>query len=111
MLVEAFEAALTRKEAKLSWQDAVRSLELDDAARRSVERRRVNLMEYQQASEEVGFKGTMTLVGFALLWAVLLLLIASRWLPWVGWLILPLLVVFIGLQLLRYVIPPERREE
>jgi predicted dehydrogenase len=89
----------------LSWQDEVRALELDDAARRSVERRRVNLMDYQEASEEVGFKGTMTLVGCAMLWAVLLLLIASRWQPWVGWLILPLLVVFIGMQLLRYVIP------
>jgi hypothetical protein len=62
-------------------------------------------MEYQQASEEVGFKGTMTLVGCAMLWIVLLLLIVSRWVPWVGWLILPLLVVFIGMQVLRWVIP------
>jgi predicted dehydrogenase len=88
-----------------TWQDEVRALELDDAARRSVERRRVNLMEYQQASEEVGFKGTMTLVGCAMLWIVMLLLIGSRWVPWVGWLILPLLVLFIGMQLLRWMIP------
>jgi len=45
----------------LTWQDAVRGLELDDAARRSVEKRRSSLMEYQEANEEVGFKGTMTL--------------------------------------------------
>jgi predicted dehydrogenase len=106
-LVEAFEAAVRREEAAPTWQDEVRSLELDDAARRSAERRRVNLMEYQEASEEVGFKGTMTLVGCGMLWAVLALLIASRWVPWMGWLILPLLLVFIGLQLLRYVIPQE----
>ncbi len=87
------------------WQDEVRALELDDAARRSVQRRRVNLMEYQEANEEVGFKGTMTLVGCAMVWIVLLLLIVSRWVPWVGWLILPLLLLFIGMQLLRWVIP------
>jgi myo-inositol 2-dehydrogenase/D-chiro-inositol 1-dehydrogenase len=98
---EAFERA-----AQLpTWQDEVRALELDDAARRSVERRRANLMEYQEASEEVGFKGTMTLAGCALLWGALLLLIVSRWVPQLGWLILPLLVVFIVLQLLRYAIP------
>jgi predicted dehydrogenase len=91
----------------LSWQDAVRALELDDAARRSVERRRANVLEYQDVSEEVGFKGTMTLAGCALLWGMLLLLIVSRWVPQVGWLILPLLVVFAGLQLLRYIIPRE----
>jgi hypothetical protein len=94
---------------RLDWQDAVRALELDDAARRSVERRRTSLLEYPEASEEVSFKGTMTLVGCGLLWAVPLLLIVSRWVPQLGWLILPLLVVFIGLQLLRYVIPS--REE
>ncbi len=106
-LGEAFESALDAGKGAplLSWQDEVRALELDDAARRSVERRRTNLMEYQEASEEVGFKGTMTLVGCALLWGVLLLLIVSRWVPQIGWAILPLLLVFIGLQFLRYVIP------
>jgi predicted dehydrogenase len=110
-LVDAFEAALREEQMSTSWQDEVRALELDDAARRSVERRRVNLMEYQQASEEVGFKGTMTLVGCAMLWIVLLLLIAARWAPWVGWLILPLLVVFIGMQLLRWAIPSGQVEK
>jgi predicted dehydrogenase len=110
-LVEAFEAAVGRKEKPegLTWQDAVRALELDDAARRSVERRRVNALDYQEVSEEVGFKGTMTLLGCGLLWAVVLLLIGSLWVRWVGWLILPLLLVFITLQLLRYVIPQEEK--
>ncbi len=105
VLVGRFEAALTGPSTPL-WQDEVRALELDDAARRSVERRRVNRMDYQQVSEEVGFKGTMTLLGCGLLWAVLLLLIASRWLPWMGWLILPVLLLFVVLQFLRWIVRP-----
>ena len=62
-------------------------------------------MDYQEASEEVGFKGTMTLVGCGLLWCVLLLLILSAWFPKVGWLIIPVLVLFLALQLLRWLIP------
>ncbi len=106
VLVEMFEQIVEhRPGAFLSWQDAIRSLELDDAARRSVERRRSSLLEYPEATEEVGFKGTMTLIGCGLVWAVLLMMILSVWWPKVGWLIVPLLVVFLGLQLLRYFLP------
>jgi predicted dehydrogenase len=108
-LVQAFESAVAGEAVQPSWQDAVRSLELDDAARRSVERRRSNVMEYPEGGEEVGFKGTMTLVGCGLLWGVLLLLVVSAWVPWMGWLILPLLVVFIAMQVLRYAIPKEEK--
>jgi predicted dehydrogenase len=94
----------------VTWQDAVRGLELDDAARRSVERRRASTLEYAEATEEVGFKGTMTLVGCGLLWCVLLLLILSRWLPWLGWVVVPVLVVFLILQLLRWVVPAHSAE-
>jgi predicted dehydrogenase len=104
-LLAQFEHTVAKQPAELTWQDEVRALELDDAARRSVERRRVNLMEYQEASEEVGFKGTMTLLGCGLFWIVLGLLIASRWVPWLGWVILPLLVMFAAMQLLRWLIP------
>jgi predicted dehydrogenase len=97
-----------RDRPPLTWQDAVRALELDDAARRSVERRRSSVLEYPEATEEVGFKGTMTLVGCGMLWAILLLLILSRWWPILGWLIVPLLVVFLVLQFLRYAIPGPR---
>jgi len=88
-----------------TWQDAIRCLELDDAARRSVQRRRASTLEYPEATEEVGFKGTMTLVGCGLLWLVLLLAILSYWVPYLGWLIAPVLVFFLALQLLRWVIP------
>jgi predicted dehydrogenase len=93
------------------WRDAVRGLELDDAARRSLERRRASLLEYPEATEEVGFKGTMTLLGCAMLWAVLGLVILSRWLPLAGWLIVPLLAGFLLLQLLRYLLPPQPTDQ
>jgi hypothetical protein len=89
----------------LNWLDEIRCLELDDAARRSVERRRASALDYQDASEEVGFKGTMTLVGCGLLWVILLLLMLSAWVPALGWLIAPVLVAFLGLQLLRWLVP------
>jgi predicted dehydrogenase len=108
-LLAGFEAAVAGRCAGPTWQDEVRALELDDAARRSVEKRRVNLMEYQEASEEVGFKGTMTLAGCGLLWVVLILLVVSRLVPWLGWAMLPLLVLFAALQLLRWLIPARRQ--
>jgi predicted dehydrogenase len=106
VLVEVFEQMVEHRAGTfLNWQDAIRGLELDDAARRSVERRRSSLLEYPEATEEVGFKGTMTLIGCGLVWAVMVMMIVSVWWPKVGWLIVPLLVVFLGLQLLRYFLP------
>jgi hypothetical protein len=95
----------------LTWQDEVRCLELDDAARRSVERRRASTLDYQVASEEVGFKGTMTLVGCGLLWAILLLAILSVWVPRLGWAVGPLLVLFLLLQVLLYVARRGKEQE
>ena len=111
-VVEAFERAVAKRPAALRWQDEVRMLELDAAARRSVERRRVDLMDYQEASEEVGFKGTMTLLGCGLIWVLIVLLVMSRWYPWAGWMwiILPLLGGFVLLQMLRFVVRPKRGE-
>jgi len=115
-LLGHFESAVEQSKVKsgkppaVSWQDTIRSLELDAAARRSVERRRVSGMEYQEANEEVGFKGTMTLVGCALVWVVLLLFIVSFWLPWLRWVIVPVLVLFLALQLFRWIIPRRSNE-
>jgi predicted dehydrogenase len=120
-LVQAFEQAVAHAEqmplpgegpvqkpasGPPSWQDEVRVLELDDAARRSVARRRASLLEHPEVTEEVGFKGTMTLVGCGLLWGIILAVILSRWYPWLGWGILPLLGLFLVLQLLRWLLPP-----
>ena len=93
-----------------TWQDEIRALELDAAARRSVEYRRAVALEYQEASEEVGFKGTMTLAGCGILWAIFFLLILSVWLPRLGWLIVPLLGFFLLLQMFRWVIPARKQE-
>jgi len=111
-LIEVFEATVAHPTAPaaLSWQTAVRSLELNEAVRRSLQRRRVSTLEYPEATEEVGFKGTMTLVGCALLWAVLLLLVFSYWFPWLRWGIVPALVLFMGMQFLRWLVPRPERE-
>jgi hypothetical protein len=85
----------------LGWQDEIRALELNDLARRSIERRRAYSLDFQEATEEVGFKGTMTLVGCALLWLAPVILIASAWVPWLGWLIVPVLVAFLAMQFLK----------
>lgn len=112
-LVSLFETALDRQAGAsvapvLTWEDAIRSLELDDTARRSVVRRRSGTLEYQEASETVGFKGAMTMTGCGLVWLMLLLVILANWFETAKVLILPLLVVFLGLQLLRYLIPQPR---
>jgi predicted dehydrogenase len=99
-LVEVFESATAARPGHrpLTWQDEVRCLELDDAARRSAQRRRATVLEYPDATEEAGFKGTMTLLGCGLLWVVLVLALLSAWVPRLGWAILPLLFVFLVLQ-------------
>ncbi len=90
----------------MGWQDEIRCLELDDAARRSlVSGRSSSALEYQEATEAVGFKGTMTLLGCGLLLASVLFLILSAWSPWLGWAILPLIGLFLVLQLLRLLVP------
>jgi len=114
-LVEVFEQAAAapasgrRPVLRVTWQDEVRALELDEAARRSVERRRASTLDYQEVSEEVGFKGTMTLVGCGLLWGLLLLLGLAAWDERFLWLVVPTLVIFLGLQLLRWLIPAAPR--
>ena len=110
-LVERFEAAVGGAANDPTWLDAVRGLELDDAARRSVERRRSSVLEYQEASEETGFKGTMTLIGCGLLWGMLLIVALSFWYPPLRWLIVVLLVVFLSMQFLRYIIPARRQSK
>jgi hypothetical protein len=95
----------------VSWETAIQCQELDDAVRRSVHRRRVSTLEYPEASEDVGFKGTMTLVGCGLLWGILLLLILSVWFPSLGWAIVPVLIFFLGLQLLRWLVAAPRQED
>lgn len=94
-----------RPTARLSWRDEIRAAELDDAAARSLSKRRSMLLDYQEASEEVGFKGTMTLVGCGMLWLLLVVLIAAMMYPPLFWVSVPILFGFLALQLLRWVVP------
>ncbi len=110
LLAEELEASLEQKKATLDWQDAIRALELDDAVRRSHKRGKTVQLEYPDAGEEVNFKGTMTLIGCALLWIIILLAFLSRFVPWLGWGIGPVLFIFLVTQLLRYVIPSREEE-
>jgi predicted dehydrogenase len=102
---------LTSSPPSLAWLDAIRAIELDENVRRSLHYGRSYAPDLQDASEEVTFKGTMTLVGCSLIWVMILMLILSIWLPWMGWLIIPLLGAFLVLQLLRYAVPPKPEEE
>jgi hypothetical protein len=81
----------------VSWQDEIHALELDDALKRSVEKRKAHSLEYRQVSEEIGSKGTMTLIGCGMIWLILLIFGISIWLPWIRWLIVPLLGGFLVL--------------
>jgi predicted dehydrogenase len=97
--------SLTSVPPVLGWQDELRALELDDAARRSIERGRSNTLDLQETTEEATFKGTMTLVGCSLIWLTVIVLILSVWFPWIAWLILPVFAVFLAMQGLRWVVP------
>lgn len=99
------DACLTKTPPMLGWQDELRALELDDAARRSAERGRSNTLDLQETTEEASFKGTMTLVGCSLIWLTVVVLIVSVWIPWLAWLIVPVFAVFLVLQALRWIVP------
>jgi predicted dehydrogenase len=113
LMVTLFEGQVERgtRGAPLTWQDAVRCLELDDAARRSAQKRRSSTMEYQEATEEVGFKGTMTLVGCGIIWLTIVIIILANWFPKAGWAVVPLLIVFLGLQAFRWIVPRSRKSK
>jgi hypothetical protein len=102
---------LTQPLGRLGWLDAIRALELDDATRRSLHRRRASSLDFQEATEEAGFKGTMTLVGCGLLWLSLLLLIFSIWFPMLGWAILPIFGLFLVMQFLGWAVPRKDGEQ
>jgi predicted dehydrogenase len=106
-LAAAFDDALAGRQPAVTWLDATRCLELFDAARHSVERERVVPMVYQEFTETGSFKGIMTALGCGMLWVVLLLLFIAPWAPQVLYVIVSLLLLFLVLQLLRWVLPAE----
>lgn len=125
-LLEAFDAAvqqlgrhrpgepsesrsMTAEPPRLGWEDEVRALELDDAVRRSILMRRSSELDELDVGEEVNFKSTMTLVGCSLIWASIAVLVLSIWIPWAAWIIAPAFLVYLGLQLLRWIVPASEK--
>jgi len=102
---EVAEESLARTPSLLGWQDELRALELDDAARRSVKYGRSSTLDLQEVTEEAGFKGTMTLVGCSMIWMSVIVLIVSVWVPWITWAIVPIFGAFLLMQGLRWVFP------
>ncbi len=96
--VEAFE----RQRPLPTWTDATRCLELFDAVRRSVRRRRMIVLDYEAASELSNFKSTMTALGCGVLILCMVLFFATPTFPWLKYLIFPILILYMALQLFRY---------
>jgi len=101
---EIVETLQGRPSAAPTWHDATRCLELFQAGLESVERRRVVTLVYQDFTEQTSFKGAMTAIGCALLWIVLLLLLAAPFAPWLLYFVPVFLAVFLVMQGLRWVV-------
>lgn len=85
----------------LGWTDETRALELDDAVRRSLTYHRAYTLDLQQVNEEANFKGSMTLVGCGLMWAILVLLPLMAFVPWLGYVVVGAVAAFLAVQVLR----------
>ena len=103
-LAQVLDSALSSANASplLSWQDEIRALELDDALKRSVEKRRSSSMDYAEVNEEASARGTITLIGCGMIWLMLLIFGLSIWVPWIRWLVVPMLVGFLALLAFRW---------
>lgn len=78
-----------------------RQVELAEAVRRSLHYQRAVSLEYDEFSEEASFKGIMATTGCGLLWAVVLVaILAAMGVPFVHYLVLPALILFLLLQTL-----------
>jgi len=106
------DACLAGARPLVLWQDAARCLELFEAARSSVKRRRVIPMYYEEFTETSGFKGVMTSLGCGVLLLALAILVSLLVFkvplkPWILGIVLPLLGIFLLLQALRWLVPQE----
>ena len=88
----------------LSWQDEIRAVELDDALRRSVEKRRSSSMDYAEVNEEASARSSITLIGCGMIWLMLLIFAISIWVPWIRWLVVPMLIGFLALLATRWLV-------
>jgi predicted dehydrogenase len=95
-----------------SLHDGTRAMELAEAAVRSLRRGRTVELHYEAISEEASFKSVMTSTGCLILIAILFVLPLSmagpplgfKWTLFIPYLIPPVLVIFVVMQMLRLAI-------
>jgi hypothetical protein len=121
-VLEQVQRARAGREVQLAWDDAYRAAELADLMELSGRRGRTLDIHNQEVTERDTFKGVMSAIGCFLLLATPLLLVAGMILQGIlrplashpVWRLWPVLVliplgIFLVLQLLLMVFPPERR--
>jgi hypothetical protein len=115
-LSDLVKAALTPTDDKL-WREALADLELVEAVERSMRRARTVELFHEEASEKGTFHGVMSAVGCLLLMLAIGLAILASMLGWLKlrianlwpYALLAILVVFLLMQLLKFVFPSEDR--
>ena len=111
-ILGVLESAIAGQTAHPDLTDGTRAMELSEAVARSLRRGRTVDLYYEEISEIGTFKSVMTSIGCALLLAILIVLpialagpaIGIRWTIYIAYLIPPVLVVFIFMQLLRFAV-------
>lgn len=91
----------------VTWTEATRCLELFDAAKRCVKRKRLVVLDYEAVGEVGNFKSTMAALGCGTLILIMILFFATPTFPFLKYLIIPLLAGFLLLQLLRWLAKDE----
>ncbi len=113
-ILAALTDALAGRPSRPDLLDGTRAMELAEAAARSLRRGRTVDLHYEEVSEAGNFKTVMTSAGCLLLLMILVLLplalagpaLGMGWTIYLAWLLPPLLVLFILMQLLRFAIKP-----
>jgi myo-inositol 2-dehydrogenase/D-chiro-inositol 1-dehydrogenase len=117
--LEALEAAVGGGPAAPDWLEAARDVELAEAIQRSLKKGRTIELHNEDYTEQATFKGTMTSLGCGVLMVALVMLpvaavAAKLGFPWArywAWILLALLALFLALQGLRRVFPPEEKAD
>jgi myo-inositol 2-dehydrogenase/D-chiro-inositol 1-dehydrogenase len=99
--------------------DATRAMELSEATARSLRRGRTVDMYYEAITEEANFKSVMTSTGCVILLVALAILplalagpaLGWSWTIFIAYLIPPVLVIFVAMQVLRFAVRPEETGE
>jgi predicted dehydrogenase len=111
-ILQVLADAMSGRDAHPDLMDGTRTLELSEATERSLRKGRTIELHYEEISETGTFKSVMTSAGCALLMCVLVLLPVAligpafglTWTLYAAYIIPPLLVLFIFMQVLRFAV-------